>query len=290
MTSRTRTLRKSALCMAMGLCLSSLAAPVLAQSTTRAVAGRAPAGDQIVVTSSDTGATRTVTVNPDGSYRLAQLPPGEYMLTVQRDGSPVGEQVRVAVPLGGTATVDLGTTGDVTNITAVQVFGNRVVNRVDVRSTESATNVTREEIARMPVEQALSSVALLAPGVSASNATFGGLVFGGSSVAENVVYINGLNVTDPYRRQGFSTVPFAFYEEFQIKTGGSSAEFGRRTGGVINAITRSGGNEFKGGVQVTIEPESWSSTREDHFYDDGTPTDIDRTSRDGGSFYKYNAC
>jgi len=274
--------------MAMGLCLSSLAAPVLAQSTTGAVAGRAPAGDQIVVTSTDTGATRTVTVNPDGSYRLAQLPPGEYMLTVQRDGSAVGEQVRVAVPLGGTATVDLGTTGDVTNITAVQVFGNRVVNRVDVRSTESATNVTREEIARMPVEQALSSVALLAPGVSASNATFGGLVFGGSSVAENVVYINGLNVTDPYRRQGFSTVPFAFYEEFQVKTGGYSAEFGRSTGGVINAITRSGGNEFKGGVQVTIEPESWSSTREDHFYDDGTPTDIDRTSRDGGSFYKYN--
>src|SRR5690606_20777723 len=141
MNSRTRTLRKSALSIAMGLCLSSLVAPALAQSTTGAVAGRASAGDQIVVTSTDTGATRTVTVNADGSYRLAQLPPGEYTLSVSRDGSAVGEQVLVAVPLGGTATVDLGTAGNVTNISAVQVVGNRVVNRVDVRSTESATNV-----------------------------------------------------------------------------------------------------------------------------------------------------
>ena len=288
MTSRTRTLRKSALCIAMGLCLSSLAAPTLAQSTTGALAGNAPAGDQIVVTSTDTGATRTVTVNADGSYRLAQLPPGEYTVAVARDGATVGDPIPVAVPLGGTATVDLGSAGDVVNLGGVKVVGNRVVNRVDVRSTESSMNVTREEISRMPVEQSLSSVALLAPGVSASNATFGGLVFGGSSVAENVVYINGLNVTDPYRRQGFSTVPFAFYEEFQVKTGGYSAEFGRSTGGVINSITRSGGNEFHGGAQVTIEPESWHSEARDHFYDDGTPTDIDRTSRDNSEFYKYN--
>jgi hypothetical protein len=89
---------------------------------------------------------------------------------------------------------------------------------VDVRSVESATNIRRDEIARLPVDQSLGSIALLAPGVVSSGATFGGLTFGGSSVAENAVYINGLNVTDPYRRQGFSSVPFGFYEEFQIKT------------------------------------------------------------------------
>ena len=106
------------------------------------------------------------------------------------------------------------------NLNAVQVVGSRVINRVDVRSTESATNINRQELSRLPVDQSLSSVALLAPGVINSGATFGGLSFGGSSVAENAVYINGLNVTDPYRRQGFSSVPFGFYEEFQVKTGG----------------------------------------------------------------------
>lgn len=288
MTSRTRNMRKSALCIALGACLSTLAMPALAQSATGAVAGEAPAGDQVVVRNTNTGLTRTVTVAADGSYRLAQLPPGDYSIQVVRDGAAVGEAAIVAIPLGGTATVNLGSGGAVTNLANVQVVGNRIVNRVDVRSTESATNITREELARLPVDQSVSAVAVLAPGVVSSGATFGGLSFGGSSVAENVAYINGLNVTDPYRRQGFSTVPFAFYEEFQVKTGGYSAEFGRSTGGVINAITRSGGNEFRGGVQVTMEPESWSSERKDHFYDDGKLTDLDRTSRDESSFYKAN--
>ena len=86
-----------------------------------------------------------------------------------------------------------------------------------------------------------------------------GVSFGGSSVAENAVYINGLNVTDFYNRVGFSSVPYAFYKEFQVKTGGYSVEFGRTTGGVINAVTRSGTNEFEFGAEVAWEPSSLQS-------------------------------
>ena len=81
MRSNTRNLRKTALCMAMGLCLSSLAAPVLAQSVTGAVAGRAEAGAQITITNESTGLSRTVTVGADGTYRIGQLPPGDYTVT-----------------------------------------------------------------------------------------------------------------------------------------------------------------------------------------------------------------
>lgn len=276
----SKTLRKSALCMAMGLCLTSLTAPVLAQSVTGAVAGRAEAGAQVTITNEATGLSRTVTVGTDGNYRIAQLPPGNY--TVTAGGAPVA----VNVSLGGTTTVNLGTGGAV-ELDTVQVMGSRVVNRVDVYSTESATNINREEIARLPVDQTLSSVALLAPGVVNSGATFGGLTFGGSTVAENVIYINGLNVTDLYLRRGFSEMPFGFFEEFQVKTGGYSAEFGRSTGGVLNAVTRSGGNEFHGGVELTMQPSSWSAQREDRPHGDGT-FHSDRMSRDDGSFYKAN--
>src|SRR5690606_18433564 len=280
---RTRNLRKSVLCMAMGLCLSSLAAaPVMAQSVTGAVAGEAQAGTVVTISNPATGFTRSVTADADGHYRIGQLPPGDYTLTA---GS--GDPIAVSVSLGGTTAVNLTSEGAV-NLAAVQVVGSRVVNRVDVFSAESATNITREEIARLPVDQGLGSVALLAPGVVASGATFGGLTFGGSSVAENVVYIHGLNVTDPYRRQGYSTVPFNFYDQFQVKTGGYSAEFGRSTGGVINAITRSGTNEFHAGAQLTLEPRAWQATREDRFHEDGTIDERDRRSRDGGSFYKAN--
>ncbi|WP_454832766.1 TonB-dependent receptor [Pseudoxanthomonas wuyuanensis] len=283
-----KTFKKAALYIALGACMASMVPLAMAQSVTGAVAGRADAGQQITVTNTATGLSRTVSVGADGSYRLSQLPIGDYRLQVTRDGQSVGEPVTVNVALGGTTTVNLAGDGSVVNLNAIQVVGSRVVNRVDVRSTESATNIRREELARLPVDQSVSSVALLAPGVVNSGATFGGLSFGGSSVAENVVYINGLNVTDPYRRQGFSSVPFGFYEEFQVKTGGYSAEFGRSTGGVINAVTRSGGNEFRGGVEVTMEPAAWEASKEDHFHRDGTLDERNRTSRDTSPLYKTN--
>ena len=112
-------------------------------------------------------------------------------------------------------------------------------------------------------------MALLAPGVVKGDAGFGGISFGGSSVAENAFYINGLNVTDFYNRNGFSEAPFAFYQEFQVKTGGYSVEFGRTTGGVINAVTRSGTNEFEFGAEVTLEPSDWQSQANDQYDADG---------------------
>nr|WP_298122676.1 TonB-dependent receptor [uncultured Pseudoxanthomonas sp.] len=283
-----KVLKKAALGMALGACLASMAPLAMAQSVTGAVAGRASAGDQIMITNTATGATRSVTVGGDGGYRLSQLPVGDYQLQVKRNGEDVGDAVAVNVALGGTTTVNLGSDGGLVNLNAVQVVGSRVVNRVDVRSTESATNINRQELSRLPVDQSLSSVALLAPGVINSGATFGGLSFGGSSVAENAVYINGLNVTDPYRRQGFSSVPFGFYEEFQVKTGGYSAEFGRSTGGVINAVTRSGSNEFRAGAEVTLEPSAWEASKDDHYHRDGSLDERNRTSRDTSSFYKAN--
>lgn len=282
----SRALKRTALCIAMGACLATLSPLALAQSATGAVAGRASAGDQITLINADTGARRTVTADADGTYRLAQLPVGDYNVQVVRNGQQVGQPLEVNVALGGTTTLNLGAEGNV--LDTVMVVGSRVVNRVDVRSTESATNITREEVSRMPVDQSLSSVALLAPGVVATGATFGGLTFGGSSVAENATYINGLNVTDPFRRQGFSSVPFNFYEEFQVKTGGYSAEFGRSTGGVINAVTRSGGNEFHAGVQLTFEPEAWSSARKDRFHADGSVDERGLKSRDDSSLFKTN--
>ncbi|CAN7567228.1 TonB-dependent receptor [Pseudoxanthomonas sp. LjRoot143] len=281
-----KVLKKAALGIALGACMATMAPLAMAQSATGAVAGRASAGDQITITNTATGATRTVTVEGNGSYRLTQLPIGEYRLQVKRDGADVGDAVGVNVSLGGTTTVNLGADGGVVNLNAVQVVGSRVINRVDVRSTESATNINREELARIPVDQSLTSVALLAPGVISGNSSLGGISFGGSSIAENSVFINGLNVTDFYRRQSFSSAPFGFFQEFQVKTGGYSVEFGRSTGGVINAVTRRGTNEFQGGIQSTLEPAAWRSTADDHYYADGSTNVL--SSHDRQSWMKNN--
>ncbi len=261
--SNNRNLRKRALCMATGMILASIVSqPVFAQSATGAIVGRADAGAKVTITNPDTGYTRSVTADSDGSYRLSLLPPGSY--TVQAAN---GQPVPVTVTLGNATTANLGS--GATTLGTVEVVGSRVINAVDVTSTESATNVTRQELARLPVDQNLTSVALLAPGVVQGSAGFGGLAFGGSSIAENSVYINGLNVTDFYNRNGFSEAPFAFYDEFQVKTGGYSVEYGRTTGGVINAVARSGSNEFKYGAQWTFEPRSWQSHANDYYDETG---------------------
>jgi outer membrane receptor for ferrienterochelin and colicin len=245
----SQNLRKSVLCVAMGMCLVAMASSAYAANTDGSLVGRATAGTQVTVRSPDTGFTRSVTADADGNYRFPFLPVGDYVLESSKDGASVGEPIKVTVSLGNTTTVNVAAAADgVSTLGTIQVVGTQVITPIDVKSTESATNVTRQELERLPVQRDALAVATLAPGVNMGE--FGGVSFGGSSVAENTVYINGLNVTDFYNRVGFSSLPFSFFQEFQVKTGGYSVEFGRSTGGVINAVTRSGSNEFKGGVDL----------------------------------------
>ncbi|MEG3190720.1 TonB-dependent receptor [Lysobacter sp. D1-1-M9] len=256
-------LHRTALSIAMGLCLASLAPMAIAQDGS--VVGRSAANAQVTVRSPDTGFTRTVTADADGNYRFPFLPVGNYTLEATRDGAAIAEPINVTVSLGN-ATVVSTTAGAVSTLGTVEVVASRVINAVDVTSTESATNITAEQLERLPVERNVSSVALLAPGVASGSASFGGVSFGGSSVAENAFYINGLNVTDFYNRVGFSEAPFDFYREFQVKTGGYSVEFGRTTGGVVNAVAKSGSNEFHYGAKLVWTPEDWQASQRDSYF------------------------
>lgn len=242
-------------------------------------------GIEITVRNPETGFTRTVKAEPDGSYRFPFLPVGKYIVEGTRNGATLGKLTEVTVGLGTATTADV--TVNVSNVEEIFVVGTRVVRAVDVRSTESSTNLTREDLERLPVDRDIASVALLAPGISTGDA---GLCegrttcvsFGGSSVAENTIYINGLNVTDFYNRVGASSVPYAFYKEFEVKTGGYSVEFGRTTGGVINAVTRSGTNEFEYGTEVAWKPHSLQSSKKNRFNPDGTARII-------GSYDQYDS-
>ncbi len=227
-------------------------------------AGNKPLPDaEVTVRNPQTGFTRTVKADADGYYRFPFLPVGKYEVNATKSGAVLGKLAEVTIGLGNATTANV-TVGAIT-LEEIQVLGTRIVTAVDVKSTESATNLTREDLERLPVERDLESVALLAPGLNKGDGALGGLSFGGSSVAENTTYINGLNVTDFYNRIGSSAVPYAFYKEVQVKTGGYSVEFGRTTGGVINAVTRSGTNEFEFGTEVAWEPSFLQSSGENHF-------------------------
>lgn len=284
MGNSNRALRKSSLCLALSLGLSLLASTAAyAGNTDGSVVGRTTAGAVVTVTSPDTGFTRSVTADSNGNYRFPYLPIGQYKIEASQDGKALGTPEEVTVTLGNATTANLGSTEQ--SLDVIQVNGT-ATSVVDVTSTEVATNITREDLALLPVDQTLASVAILTPGVNSGVASFGGISFGGSSVAENSYYVNGLNVTDFYNRNGFSTAPFAFYQEFQVKTGGYSVEFGRSTGGVVNAVTRSGTNEFHYGAQLTTEPSQLQSSSKDRFDAEGIR--YISSSKDEDSLTKLN--
>ena len=262
-------LKRSALTVALGLCFVG---GVQAQSNTAgSVIGQATAGDTITVTNPSTGFSRTVTVGSDGTYRFSSLPTGQYQ--VSRNG---GAARTVNVNVGTSANVDfVSASGDTATLDTVTVVGTGSVNPIDVSSVESTTILTKEMIDSLPVARNVTNVALLAPGTTAGDSDFGNLAsFGGASVAENAYYINGFNVTNFRTGLGFSNVPFDMYQEFQIKTGGYGAEFGRSTGGVVNAVTKRGSNDWKFGGSIVWQPDT-GETGPDVYWKSATTPDGD---------------
>lgn len=289
-----------ALKIALGLAIAAGLPPQLANAASGdgSLVGRLKSSDpsslegvEVTVRNPETGFTRTVRPDADGNYRFPFLPVGRYEVEASKDGTTIGKLAEVNVGLGVATTADVNV--NITGLDTIEVTGARIVTAVDVRSTETATNITREDLERLPVDRDILSVAMLAPGLAKGDAGLClggncGISFGGSSIAENSVYVNGLNITDFYNRVGSSTVPFAFYKEFQVKTGGYSVEFGRTTGGVINAVTRSGTNEFEFGTEIAWEPSFLQSSATDRYYPDGTPRIIsryDEYDRTNATFY-----
>ncbi|NJC42575.1 outer membrane receptor for ferrienterochelin and colicin [Brevundimonas alba] len=222
-------------------------------------AGTPVAGANVTLTSVSQGFSRTFTTDASGGFRAVALPQGTYEVVVNAGGYNSLTDT-VAVGSGGTAqlTLTLGASDDnSTQIDEVVVVGvRRAVSEFDATTTGLTVNV--EELSRnIPIARDASAVALLAPGVTASDGAFGSIpTIGGSSAGENTYFINGLNITKFRDFTGSSTVPFEFYQTLETKTGGYSSEFGRGTGGVLNGTTKSGGNEWEFGITAYWSPDS----------------------------------
>ncbi|GAA0198262.1 TonB-dependent receptor [Kangiella japonica] len=252
-----KAIAHTAVVVALGFGGSNLYA---ASNVNGVIAGDVSVGNATVtVTNESTGFVRTVQTNADGDYVIPSLPVGQYKVTISKDGyQTYTREVRVAI--GTRANIDANLVEE--GVETVTVTSSRV--RLDTSTSESALNITEAELDVLPVGRNVTAVALLAPGTLQGDSAFGNLPsFGGATVGENAYYINGFNVTNFRNGLGGSTIPFEFYEAFQVKTGGYSAEFGRSTGGVVNAVTKSGTNEFEWGVDFYWQPDSLREGRRD---------------------------
>ncbi len=149
MRSRAERLARTVLCTALGMGLMSLAAlPAYAANNDGTVSGHTKPGAVVTVVNPATGLSRSVTADAKGSYRIPFLPVGDYTLTAEQGGQALGAPIAVTVTLGNATNVNVG---DATNLSTVSVSGT-VLPVIDVSSTESATNISRQELARLPVD------------------------------------------------------------------------------------------------------------------------------------------
>ncbi len=194
---------------------------------------------------------RTVVTSANGAYIIPLLAPGAYTLRFELSGFATATQTR---DLAATQVVAVDITlspASVTESVTVTARSNAFTNTV-----QAATNIKQELLNDLPSTRTLLSAVALAPSVHETGPS-GNFSIGGAMSYENVYMLNGVQVQDNLRGTPFNLFIEDAIQETTVATSGVSAEYGRFAGGVINAITKSGGNEFSGSFRTTFTNDDW---------------------------------
>ncbi len=210
--------------------------------------GDALPGVTIIVTASGVSTQSTIT-DERGAYKIANLPPGTYLVTFYYLDVTI-ERSDIIVGVQKTTPVYLKMGGGDGKGEVVRIEGHAPT--IDPTSTQQGITIDKDYLKNIPVPGRTFESALgAAPG---SQGDILGVAFSGSTSLENQYYVDGVNTTGLTFGTVGSPVINDFIEEIEIITGGYNAEFGRATGGVINVVTKSGSNEFKGSVFGYFQP------------------------------------
>lgn len=242
------------------------------------VNGAVVSGATVVVKNEKTGEERTVVAGKDGLFIVPALQPSNYTITASANNLEfsqkgvqllVGQEVNLPIVLqvkGSTVQVDVVSTEELA---------------VNTSSASISANVNQREVEGLPVNgRQLSQLYLQAPGsVNSGTGTFGDIRFSGRAVQQNVIRYDGVEGTaiidaSPGNLNGEVPSPFRLQsslenvQEFRVDSSNFPAEYGTGTGGQINVVTKSGGNEFHGSVFEYLRRDSLDAR---NFFDNVTP-------------------
>jgi outer membrane receptor protein involved in Fe transport len=241
---------------AVGLAIVGAAA---AQSTTGTISGRvvdaqrlSVPGVTVIAASPNLQGTRETVTSENGDYILPLLPSGAYTVTFELSG--FGTQTR-AVNVAPTQVVPVEVEmGPAAVSETVQVVGRAA--DVLTNTAQVATNFTQELITNLPTARDLNAIMMLAPSVHPTGPS-GAYSIAGAVSFENLFLVNGVTVNENLRGQAFDLYIEDAVQETTVATSGVSAEYGRFGGGVVNVITKSGGNRFSGSFRDTLNNDQW---------------------------------
>jgi hypothetical protein len=244
--------------LALFAALAAASAFPQSQATTGQITGRAVdsqggalPGVTVAATNPATGFSRSVSTNAEGLYTLALLPPGTYEIAADLAGFQTVRRTQVPVTVGSNVNVDIrmGVAGVAE---AVTVEGSGAF--VETGTVNRTATLNSTAIENLPINgRRFQDFVTLTPTAQVDTSR-GQISLAGQRGINTNISVDGADYNQPFfggirggERSNFAfTIPQESIQEFQVVASGYSAEFGRSSGGIVNAITKSGTNQFKG--------------------------------------------
>jgi hypothetical protein len=211
-------------------------------------------GATITIKSPNLLGTRTAVTDSNGAYIFVAVPPGPYTVSFELTGmSTVEEKAVVAIDVTAqvNATLKIAKVEETVTVTAESPNA--------LNTTQGGDQFSGKLVDTLAIPRDPTDIALLAPNLSANAATPGNITIAGNFGYDNVFMIDGVDVDDNVLGGSDNLFIEDAIQETQVLTSGVSAEFGRFGGGVVNAITKSGGNAFSGSFRTDFTNASWSA-------------------------------
>jgi hypothetical protein len=280
--------------LTLGIALLS-AGSLAAQETTGQIEGRIvdaqslPVPGVTVTATGPQGEKITIT-DADGRYTVPFLTPGAYQLRAELQGFKTIQKNDVSVSLG--RTVDVGLQLEIGEISeTITVSG--ATAPIDTKSTTTGGVIDSDFVRSLPIGRRISDITYMAPGVGNSGSVGRqNPSISGASGLDNQYVVDGVNITN----QGYgalgsysivfgslgNAIPFDFFKEVQVKTGGYEAEFGQSVGGVVNVITKSGTNNLRGSAFAYTRPTGLEGAWKQYQSKNGTVQTLSSQLHDAG--------
>jgi hypothetical protein len=210
-------------------------------------------GASVTVSSPTLQGVRSAVTDVNGNYVIRGLPPGDYTITVEMSGMATRTE-KASVALGRTTTVDTQMA-----VAGVQETVNVTADSTPVvKNTVVGANYRKAEVDILPVGRTPQLVAEMAPNLTDNTPNTGQLQIGGAFAFDNVFLMDGVDINDNIFANANNLFIEDAIDETQVLTSGISAEYGRFSGGVVNVVTKRGGNQFSGSYRATLSNPAWT--------------------------------
>ena len=259
--------------------------PILAQQTSTIMGkvvldtGDPLPGVVVSIESEVLQGSRNAVSKETGEFLIRLLPPGTYTLTASMAGMQTHQQ-SFRLGLGQTVRPRVVLVPEVSELLIVTAEAESILD-----STEVASNMEFDKLDQLPAGRTINSAVILAPGVTTGGPN-NAISISGAQSFENLFLINGVVVNENVRGQAHSAYIEDAVQEVSVLTGSISAEYGQFTGGVVNTITKSGGNNFSGTMRMSFDNDSWQAERPDQREEYVDKTNHIETATFGGPIIK----